>query len=426
MIQQPSNAQEETVSLRRNRAYQGVFWSQTCTDFAEQFLIVAITWAALHQFGGVHLGVVLASWAIPRSSLMLFGGVLVDRWDRRTLTAAVGALLAALSVVTAIVTQAANLAMWVGVAICLGVLDAVRLPVAASVLPMIVAKDQIVDANRWSNLREWGALAGGPAAGGVLVALAGTPGALLITAAMYVVSCLLMMLVPALPNHSEDLSKNIFFDLHSGLTYVMQHPRLRVLLPTFAAANLFVLGLLGVAIPVFAKNVLDAGPQGLGALSASFGSGMVVGTLLCTRLPKTWQTSQVHLFVLFAVSDALLATVGLSLNLFMACTAFFASGVLAGPAATFYRALIQILSPEQYLGRVNGIARATSFGLEPLSMAAMGGLSARVSASVLLTAGGLAAALIDLAGSLLSRASRSPDKSSHGEQLSSAKETALQ
>ncbi|WSQ10866.1 MFS transporter [Streptomyces sp. NBC_01231] len=403
MSETSTPADHSPIPLRKNRAYQGIFWSQTCTDFAEQFLIVSITWAALHEFGGGRLGLVLAAWAIPRGVFMLFGGVLVDRWDRRTLAASVGAALAVLSAVAAGLTQSGNLSAWIGVAVCLGVLDAVRLPVAASVLPMVVAEKQIVDANRWSNLREWGALAGGPAVGGVLVALAGPVGTLMITAGMYVVSCLLMALVPALPSRFPEERKHVFADLADGLSYVVRHRRLRVLLPTFAVANLFILGLLGVAIPVFAKEVLEAGPEGLGSLSASFGAGMVLGTLLCTRLPKAWQNSQVVLFVLFAVSDAFLAAVGLAPNIIVACVAYFVSGVVAGPASTFYRAVMQTIPPEQYLGRVNSIARATSFGLEPVSMAAVGGLSARVSASVLLTVGGLVAAVADLVGSVLSK-----------------------
>src|SRR4051812_11108284 len=58
------------VPLRRNRAYLAVMWSQACTDFCGQLLIMAITWAALHQFGSARLGLVLAAWAVPRGVLL--------------------------------------------------------------------------------------------------------------------------------------------------------------------------------------------------------------------------------------------------------------------------------------------------------------------------------------------------------------------
>jgi DHA3 family macrolide efflux protein-like MFS transporter len=391
------------VPLRRNRAYQGVFWSQAFTDFCEQFLIVAIVWETLHEFGGARMGVVMAAWAIPRGVLMLFGGVLVDRLDRRALALGVGAGLAVLSVGAALVTRSDTYGLWLLVAAGLGVLDALRLPVAASMLPQVVAREQLVDANRWASLREWAALAGAPAAGGVLVAVAGSGGTMLVVAALYLVSVALMLLVPGLPRPAGEQRAHILTDLRDGLTYVVRHRSLRVLLLTFAVANLFVLGLLGVAVPILAKDVLHAGPQGLGFLSASFGIGLVLGTLGCTRLPRSWQQSQSQALVLFCVSDLLLAAVGLAPGLALACAFYFASGLAAGPAATFYRALLQTLPPENYLGRVNSIARATSFGLEPVSTAGVGGLSTRFSASVLLLAGGVAAACADLTGAYLSR-----------------------
>ncbi|HEX4726580.1 MAG TPA: MFS transporter [Jatrophihabitans sp.] len=399
------------IPLRRHRSYQAVIWSQACTDGCEQFLVMAITWAALHQFGSAKLGLVLAAWAIPRGLLLLFGGVLVDRSERRSLTALVGGLLALLTLAAALVTRHGELSAWIAVAIGLGVLDAVRLPVAGSMLPSYVHHDQLVDANRWNGLREWTTLAAGPAIGGILVATIGTSGTLLLSAGLYLISALLMVLVPAVPAPPAEDRTSVLADLRSGLDYVLRHPRLRVLLPSFALANLFVLGLLGVAVPVLAKNVLHAGPQGLGALSASFGGGLVVGTLVCGRFPQRWQYSQRHIFLLFMASDLLLALVGLMPGVLLACAVYLCSGLFAGPAATFYRTLLQTIPPSRYLGRVNSIAKATSFGLEPVSVTAIGALSARVSAAAILLVGGLAASAVDFTGSLLSR-SASDDRPS--------------
>lgn len=109
------------------------------------------------------------------------------------------------------------------------------------------------------------------------------------------------------------------------------------------------------------------------------------------------------IFGLFMLSDCLLAMVGLAPNLLIAAAAYGASGLVAGPPATYYRALLQALPQAEYLGRVNSIARATSFGLEPASTAGVGALSARLSARTLFVVGGCAAAAVDLIGLTLSR-----------------------
>ena len=267
-----------------------------------------------------------------------------------------------------------------------------RLPVGPAVLPLVVDDTRLVQANRWVSLREWAAMTGGPAAGGVLVAVLGSAGTLLAAAGLYAASSLLMCVLPRLGRPEGEERRPILLELGEGLTFVLRHPRLRVILLMFAVANLFILGLVGVAVPLLAKNVLRAGPQGLGFLGAAFGAGMVAGTLLCHRLPTAWQTSQKTIFALFALSDGLLAATGLAPNLPLAVVAYCGSGLIAGPAATYYRTLLQTVPPEQYLGRVSSIGRAVSFGLEPVSVAGVGFLSARLSAATLLVAGGCMAA----------------------------------
>lgn len=410
---EPAPGPQPTEHLLRNRPYQAMFWSQTCTDLAEQFLIVSITWAALHTFGGGRLGLVLAAWAIPRGLLLLFGGVLADRKDRRAVGIVIGALLCLLNLAASVVTHRSELWAWLALAICLGVLDAVRLPIGSSMLPLLVDRERLVQANKWISLREWGAMTGGPALGGALVALLGTGGTLLTAAGMYALSSALLTLLPPMGRGEKGASKPGLVELSGGLAFVLRHRQLRILLPTFAVANLFILGLIGVGIPLFAKEVVMAGPQGLGTLSGAFGAGLVLGTLFCNRLPARWQRSQRVIFGLFMVSDGLLAVVGLAPDLLLAAAAYAASGLAAGPAATYYRTLLQALPPEEYLGRVNSIARATSFGLEPASTAGVGALSARLSAATLLIVGGCAAAVVDLTGLALS-SRRTPARADAG------------
>ena len=77
----------EGRALRGNRDFHLTFWSQACADYCDQFLLVALTWGALHQLGGTALGIILACWTVPRGVLLLLSGVFIDRWDRRAIAA---------------------------------------------------------------------------------------------------------------------------------------------------------------------------------------------------------------------------------------------------------------------------------------------------------------------------------------------------
>jgi hypothetical protein len=99
-----------------------------------------------------------------------------------------------------------------------------------------------------------------------------------------------------------------------------------------------------------------------------------------------------------------MAATGLMPSTPSAAAALLGSGLFTGPAATLYQAILQATTPAEYLGRVAGMSRALSFGLEPVSATLIGFGSRFVSSGLLLLIGGLAAAAID--SSALARAVR--------------------
>lgn len=118
-------------------------------------LLVALSWAVLTTSGGPALGLVLLAWSGPRGVFLLVGGVFVDRGDRRLIGASAGAGLAGVVVLLAAAwgTDHASLALWLAVAPVLGFLDGVRLPIGYALIPLLVAESEVVEANRWSQLR---------------------------------------------------------------------------------------------------------------------------------------------------------------------------------------------------------------------------------------------------------------------------------
>ena len=174
-------------------------------------------------------------------------------------------------------------------------------------------------------------------------------------------------------------------------------------MPTFALANLFVLGIFSVGIVLFAHTILRAGPLGLGILTGSFSVGMTLGVLVVPYIPHTFRDSLSRLFALFVLSDGILALVGATHSLIVAAIIYGFSGLLAGPPATFYRTWLQIVPPPELLGRVTSIARAISFGLEPSSAAMVGVASRVVTANVLILVAGGCATAVDVSGVIRSR-----------------------
>jgi len=378
------------------RPFRHAFVAQSLVELADQVFLVAFVWALLGAGDSLQLGLVLTAWAAPRGVFLLLGGVFVDRADSRLLAAGAGAALAALNVLLVVLLEldATPLAAWLALALALGVLDGIRLPIGYSLIPLVVPERDILAANRWSQLRLWATLTLGPPLGGLLTALLGVQATFVVVALLYLVAGAAMLRLPSLRVERE--ATRLRNDLRDGLRFVTRHPVLRLILPVFAVANLFVLGLIAVAIPSLVKVVLDGGAQGLGLVSGAFGLGLVVGTISMSRFPAWTRESLSGLFCLFALSDGALACVGLVGSVPAAAAAFAISGFFIGPASTLYQAMLQTITPPEYLGRVVGLARGISFGLEPASGSLVGIATSALSAGTVLVAGGLAATLADV------------------------------
>jgi predicted MFS family arabinose efflux permease len=376
--------------------FRAAFAAQSLVELADQVFLVALAWAVLSSGNSLQLGLVLTTWAAPRGVFLLLGGVIVDRMDSRVLAAAASGLLALLNglLVAVITLHATPLGVWLAIALALGVLDGIRLPIGYSLIPLVVPQGDVLDANRWSQLRLWLTLTIGPPIGGLLTATVKSRGAFVVVAALYLGAAACMLRLPPLRVDREPSS--VRDDIRQGLRLVSRHPVLRLILPVFAVANLFVLGLTAVAIPSLIKLVLHSTAGSLGLVSGAFGVGLVAGTVSIGRFPAWTRSSLSGLFFLFALSDAALAGVGLARSVPAAAVAFAASGFFIGPASTLYQATLQTTTPPEYLGRVSGLARAISFGLEPVSGVLVGAAANAFTAGPVLVFGGLAAALADI------------------------------
>jgi DHA3 family macrolide efflux protein-like MFS transporter len=277
--------------------FRYAFLGQSLAELSDQVFLVALAWGVLQGGHGLGLGLVLSAWAAPRGVFLLFGGVIVDRSDSRLLAAGAGVLLAALDGALAALfwLHHTPLAVWVGAGVCLGMLDGIRLPIGYSLIPMVVPERDIVAANRWSQLRLWATLMLGPAIGGAVTAIVGPAGGFSTSATLYLASALAMSALPRLQAPTEEPPGGVLSELLGGLRFIRSHPKLRLILPVFAVANLFVLGLTSVAIPVYVKSGLHAGAAGLGTLSACFGAGLVAGTVAMGRFPRWTRESAVFL-----------------------------------------------------------------------------------------------------------------------------------
>jgi MFS family permease len=189
----------------------------------------------------------------------------------------------------------------------------------------------------------------GPAIAGAVVAVAGSPTALFIDAASFLI-CATMLL--DLSAHVEEVQESsVGARLRGAWSHINEVPALRLLLVVQAVALIFFESAAPIEVP-YAKATLHAGDRGYGLLLTSWGVGVVIGSVIFARSPRRSLGAMLSAGT-FAVG---LAYVGFAAapSLIVACLAAVIGGIGNGVQWASLISAVQRLTPQPLLGRMMG------------------------------------------------------------------------
>ncbi|MGH7610854.1 MAG: MFS transporter [Candidatus Dormibacteria bacterium] len=366
---------------------------------------VAIAWE-VYRISNVPtaLGVVSAAFGLPQVLLLLVGGVLSDRIDRR-LVMLWGNAVSALTVGgigLLVLVGRAGLPDLIPLVAAYGTSQAFFMPasraivpglVEAALLPQAMAVEQFVSPITQGLV--------GPALGGLLIALHGSGVAFLVDALSFAIATITLAAMapaPAPPptEGSAGESPSVLREAGHALRFVRSVPWIWAGLAAAGIANVALTGPLQVLVPFLIKYRLHGGPQDLGWYGALGGAGAISAALFVAwrgipRRQVTW------IFASWAVSTLAMIPLGLARSVWelLPCAFFIIGGVSFGNLIWFARMGVQV--PGQLLGRVASLDMTVSFALNPLSSATTGPLAQLAGARPVLLVSGAVATLITLA-----------------------------
>ncbi|MER7701735.1 MFS transporter [Kitasatospora sp. NPDC097605] len=365
----------------------GVFWrywtASTVSRIGDQVNAVALPLVAvvtLHASAldvGLITGAGYAAWLL----IGLPAGVLVQRLPLRGTQVAMDLIrgAAVASVPTAAALGTLGLPHLVAVALVVGLASVVFDVGISTVLPSIVAKEELTARNSLLSGSSAATELAGPSLGGALVQLVGGATAILLDAVSYLVSAALLFSVrPAgAPATARPAGAGMRAQIREGWRYVTRH---RVLRPAaaYAAAVNFVSGGLMTLTPLFLVRTLDAPAAAVGALMATGGLGSLIGAALTPRVVARIGGGRAlcRAAVTAAAFPLLLPAAGAGWGtlVFAAGNAGFSAGVVVtGIVARTHR---QTRTPPELLPRVAATVRFVSWGAIPV-----GALTAGAAAS---------------------------------------------
>lgn len=234
--------------------------------------------------------------------------------------------------------------------------SAARALTRASASAVLAPAGQLREGNALLNVAFTVGAAGGPAIGGLVVAGAGVETALLADAASFLaVACLLLVARRLELPPPEEPEARWTDRLRRGIGYVRERPALRRLLAAQALAFVFFSLVIPIEI-VFAKDTLDVGDAGYGALLAAWGVGMVIGSLAFAALRRV-PLPALLFFATLAIGLAYLGT-SISPTLLAACAASCLGGLGNGVQWIALVTAVQELTRASFQARVLSLLEA--------------------------------------------------------------------
>lgn len=318
---------------------------------------VTLGWLLYDLTGSsVLLGALNGLRALPFLVAGPIAGVAADRMDRRKLLLKTQYVLIITALIMGIVVASGLLQPWhlfVFTAIT-GTAWAIHEPVRQSLIPSVVPKKDLVNAIALNsggfNLTK----IVGPALGGVLIALLGAAGNFFVQGAAYLGVLVMVYLMRVPPTPEEARRSSAFANLKEGFRYVWSTPVVLALMAAALVPRIFAVPY-QVLMPVFQKDVLRVGPEGLGMMLAAPGVGAVLAVLLLASFSPTFRRQ--GLLLLWSMTG-----LGIFLILFSKMTSFpRAILVLAGIGScqvvfmATTTTMLQMLVPDALRGRVMSI-----------------------------------------------------------------------
>jgi predicted MFS family arabinose efflux permease len=255
-----------------------------------------------------------------------------------------------------------------------GAIGTVGYSVAApALLPVLVARDALAQANGRLELARSTAFTAGPALAGALVSWAGASAAFVL-AAVLSASAVLLLLRLTEPRRQPSVPRHPWLELQDGARFVWRHALLRPILLTAVAWNTSWFVLQAAYVP-YALRVLGLNAGGVGITLASYGAGMMLGALLAPRVVAALPFGRaIQVGPSFSVLAALTMVATLvAPSAALAVLAFFLFGV--GPIIWTITSMTlrQTVTPGAMLGRVSALFLTVNMGARPMG-AALGGL----------------------------------------------------
>lgn len=305
------------------------------------------------------LGLIGLAEAIPMIVVSLYAGHVVDKNDRKKILLITIASLFVCWILLFIISLdkisflADHKIFYIYFIIFIsGIIRGFNGPAIFAFMGQLIPKEHYSNAISWSTSNWQLASVLGPAAGGFLFAYGGATGAYAAVAIITAVAVFLMSRVENIPLPPSTEEVSIFDSLSMGLKFVFAHKLILSAISLDLFAVLF--GGAVALLPVFAEQILNTGPEGLGVLRAAPAVGAVIMGMITIKYSPVKNAGRNLITVVFGFGLCMIAF-AFSRNFYLSVFILFLSGAFDQVSVVIRAMIVQLYTPDNMKGRVSAV-----------------------------------------------------------------------
>ena len=415
------------LSPLRIRDFALLWTGMTVSFIGDGLYMVAIVWQ-VYALSNVPtaLALVGVAWMIPQVVLLLVGGAVSDRFERRRVLMASDAIRGSAIGAIGILSVTGSLQLWhvIVLVAVYGAGASVFTPAFTGIVRDVVPRELLLEANSLGQfVRPLCVRIVGPALGGIVVHSLGAGSAFILDAGSFAFSAtaFFAMRTRSVPSDSR---RSIGREIVEGLQYVRSQLWLWVTLVTVTISLLFFLGPVYVLMPYLVKNSLHGGAGAIGLVFAAGGLGAIVAAILRGQLGLPRRPLTV-VYLAWAVTAFGLVGYALAGAVWQVMLVSFVAVGCMTMGGIVWTTVLQRSVPGPMIGRVSSLDWVLSLGLAPVSYALTGPVSHALGVRATLFGAGVVGSAVMLVVLFLVPAVRKVDASVQVETSSRAGSAAV-
>lgn len=360
-----------------------------------QILRMVLNWVGYDLTNSaIYLGALGGAMAVGTISVSLIGGVIADRINRKQLLIATQTLMT-LSVGILLWLSFVNLMNpWhlLAASLLIGIIQGIDMPTRSALIPALIPNKKYLMNGLALGSAVWqGTRIFGPSLGGFLIKFVGSTSSFAVVTFTFFIGTILLSVLK-IPHITRETG-NVIQELKNGLVFIGRNALFfNLILLTFVDS------FFGIAymqlLPIFAKDILSVGPDGMGLLMGASAAGGLLGTFTAAvviqgRWPRLMLIGGAVFFGVFVLIFAI------STNIWLSLGSLFLSGIFNSLTMITNQTILQTVVPDELRGRVMGVFSLT-YSLIPLGGLQVGILADFLGAEIAVVIGAVVVIVFSL------------------------------